>query len=191
MIKSFVRVYPDVSLDVRQADSTTYKEKLTTGATDIAFVCGLRPNDPSIECMPLIQDCYYFALPKDLPLAKKELIEWVDIVDLPLALLTSTYQVYKTTISEFQKLGAAPNIRMTSDQLLLILDVIAENRWCSVLGEALTDEERLKYSDMVSVPMNSPNEFCMLRRRESYASQAERCFAEFLRANWPARDKKA
>ncbi len=184
MIKSFIQAYPNVTLDIKQSDSTTYREKLTTGVTDIAFICGLRPDDPSLECMPLISDSYYFVMPKDLPLVQKELIEWADVATQPLALLTRTYQLYQTAMNEFHKLGITPNIRMTADSLPFILDITAENHWCTIIGETFTDKDKVQYPDMICVPLNAPNEFCMLRRRESYASQAERCFVNFVKENW-------
>lgn len=183
MITDFIQTYPDIVLTVSRMDSNIYKEQLSTGATDIAIVCGVHPDDNQFDCFSLIKSHYYLILPKDHPLSEKELIEWEDILDLPLVLFTPTFQLYHTVAENFHRLGASPQIRMTSDQPDLLLHVAAKNHWFTIWGDPLLENDRRQY-DVTSIPMNIPNDFTLLRRKESYSSQAERVFMEFVKTNW-------
>lgn len=183
MITDFIEKYPDIVLNISKMDSNVYREQLSIGATDIAIVCGTPPDENIFDTFSLIQSCYYLILPKDHPLTEKNLIEWRDILDLPLVLFTPTFQLYHTVFENFHKLGAEPQLRMTSDQPDLLLHVAAKNHWCTIWGDPLLEEDRAHY-DMVSIPMNIRNDFSLLRRKEAYSSQAERTFMEFVKKNW-------
>jgi DNA-binding transcriptional LysR family regulator len=183
MITDFIQKYPEIVLTISRMDSNNYKENLAIGSTDIAIVCGSRPDATQFECLTLLQSQYYLILPKDMPLAEKSLIEWEDILDLPFVLFTPTFQLHQIVLENFHKFGREPQIHMTADQPDLLLHVAAKNHWCTIWGDPLTVSDKMQY-DMVSIPMNVSHEITLLRRKEAYSSQAERVFLEFVRENW-------
>ena len=127
-LKGFYDKYPNVRLNFVEYPEYPIYEMLKKGRLDLAFL-----PDPIDVSRFELQFCfchkYCAVMHENHPLAKKKVLEFKDLNNIPLALKGREYAFFPANISRFAKGGLIPEIRIeTSDDSLIV--EAAKKDWC-------------------------------------------------------------
>lgn len=133
LLKDFQARYPNVEFVIHQGDYTSIQEWIRTGAVDFGFV---NPKAVSgMETIVLKEGAMLAVLPKNHPLAEKEVIPLNALASEPFILLEEGH--YYEPLEAFKSIGASPNIKYTIHDDYAIMTMVEAELGVSILAELI------------------------------------------------------
>ena len=143
-ISRFVGDNPNIHVSLSSRTSPQIRELAATQGFDFGFadMIGREPSAQTFRQETIAADCFC-AIPRDHPLARKPVIGWCDLDNVPLGLLQPTHVAHQKTVAELQNAGATPNIVLDSQFFFPMMPFISAGRCLSVVDPltAVTENE--------------------------------------------------
>ncbi len=148
---AFLTKYPNINIKMYELASKANKEAIKNGEIDIALTVRYKDEelDPSLEYIKVDETKLLFSVNKKHPLASKEKISLDDIKDLPLITLKEDSLQYKVVNELFLSKKLNPNIRLKTDQLATIKELLSYGK----IGAFLFNQVIKKDDDIVGIPL--------------------------------------
>ncbi len=150
---AFLTKYPNINIKMYELASNANKEAIKNGEIDIALTVRYKDEqlDPSIEYTKVDETRLLFSVNKKHPLANKEKIALDDIKDLPLITLKEDSLQYKVVNELFSEKRLNPNIRLKTDQLATIKELLSYGK----IGAFLFNQVIKPEDDIVGIPLEN------------------------------------
>ena len=133
LLKEFKEQYPGVEFVIHQGDYTSIQEWIKTGAIDFGFINPHAAN--GISTMTLKEGDMLAVLPKNHPLAKKDVIPLEDLAPEPFILLEEGH--YYEPLECFKSVGITPNVKYTIHDDYSIMTMVEAGLGVSILAELI------------------------------------------------------
>lgn len=128
----FNRRHPNVTLKVLSRTSNEVQHALD----DFAFDAGVTylDNEPlrGVRSIPLYRERYILLTPADGPFAGRDQVNWAEVADTPLCLLTADMQNRRIIDGIFQSVGKRPRVLVETNSVMTLCSHIRIGAWSSV-----------------------------------------------------------
>ena len=149
---------------------------LIEGSVDVGFVA--LPSELKCECIPLKEDRLLAILPKNHPLAKKEVCPVKEVAALPFISLLETSD--DDARRALEAAGAKPNVRFTTKDDYAVIAMVSQGLGVSIVPELLL---KGREEDVAARPLDPPSSrtLALAIPAGTRSGPATRRFAEFVR----------
>lgn len=132
MIQEFHRQYPQIKVNVVEEGSIANRQKILDGKLDVALLSSDSPVSSAFGHyqVGVTRICLY--LPKDHPLAGKEMVSVKEFCEIPLVLFSEDSFLTTNSLKICTQNGVSPNVILTTNQIAVIRQLI-ENRTAGTL----------------------------------------------------------
>ncbi|MGE0847384.1 MAG: LysR family transcriptional regulator, partial [Flavobacteriaceae bacterium] len=149
--------HPNLRFSVRSCTSIEVLEQLEELEIDAGIT--YLDNEPlgRVTAVPLFRESYRYLTAPDHPLAQRESVTWEEVARLPLCLLTPDMQNRRILDRRLRAAGAAPEITLESNSMILLYSHVKTGRWASVMPERIAS--MLGLTDFLrAIPIVEPEE---------------------------------
>lgn len=125
--------HPKVNFTILSRTSTEVIEMLENLDADAGIT--YLDNEPlgRVTAIPLYRETYTLVCPADHPLAKRTQVDWVDLADQRLGLLTPDMQNRRIINRCFMEAGIAPVAGIESNSTVVLASIVAHGDWLTIL----------------------------------------------------------
>ncbi len=176
IIKAFQKDYPNIEYELLTGDYDEIENWLKDGRVDCGFL--RLPTQGKFDTIFLEDDRLAVVLPKNHPLAKKELIEPNDLNGQPFMLLEHGG---KTEISEFlEEYNLHPKIKFTTWDDYAIMSMAESGQGIAILPRLIL--KRIPYDiEIRDLSVLAQRKIGLALRSQSSASSAVKRFIDYLK----------
>jgi len=182
--------YPQMKLVLSEELTDTLLQRLRNHEIDAALLA-TPVEEPDLECLPLFDEPFYIAYPRQHPFYAKEKITRRDLESVNLLLLAEGHCLAKQAmdvchLKERQEQGEMADLRAAS--LETLLQLVAAGFGCTLVPALAMGGSWTTGSGVVAQPLELPDSYrrVSLVFRHSYPRrQALQAFADMIRDNLP------
>lgn len=176
IMQAFGVQYPKVEFKLFNGDYHDVDRWLIEGSVDVGFVA--LPSELKCECIPLKEDRLLAILPKNHPLAKKEVCPVKEVAALPFISLLETSD--DDARRALEAAGAKPNVRFTTKDDYAVIAMVSQGLGVSIVPELLL---KGREEDVAARPLDPPSSrtLALAIPAGTRSGPATRRFAEFVR----------
>lgn len=176
IIKAFQKDYPNIEYELLTGDYDEIENWLKDGRVDCGFL--RLPTQGKFDTIFLEDDRLAVVLPKNHPLAKKELIDPKDLNNQPFMLLEHGG---KTEISEFlEEYNLHPKIKFTTWDDYAIMSMAESGQGIAILPRLIL--KRIPYDiEIRDLSVLAQRKIGLALRSQSSASSAVKRFIDYLK----------
>lgn len=133
-----------------------------------------------MEYIKVVDTSLFFAIDKNHPLAKKNQISIEDIKNTPLILMKEDCLQSSLIQSEFEKKGLVPNIKIRTNQLYTIKELLSGNNLGAFLFTQVFKEGE---EDVKAIPLKEPLDFEIILawKKDTSLSETMQNFIDFIK----------
>jgi DNA-binding transcriptional LysR family regulator len=172
VLRTFTRLYPKVSLDIRFLDSEAAYEEVLQGRVELGIITLAPEASPLIQASPVWDDPLDFVAAPEHPLAMSEQISLADVAAHPAVFPGGNTFTHHIVRGLFEAQQLIPNIAMSTNYLETIKMMVSIGIAWSVLPRTMLDEQ------VVSLPLPGIH----LKRRLGYIAHTERTHSNAAKA---------
>ena len=132
MIQEFHRQYPQIKVNVVEEGSIANRQKILDGKLDVALLSSDSPVSSAFGHYQVGVTGICLYLPKDHPLAGKEMVSVKEFCEIPLVLFSEDSFLTTNSLKICTQNGVSPNVILTTNQIAVIRQLI-ENRTAGTL----------------------------------------------------------
>jgi DNA-binding transcriptional LysR family regulator len=185
IIARFLRMYPEISVNIRDMPEEAITPALKRNEVDIA-VGTLSEDDPEIAATPLLRDKLVLICREDHKFAKRRSVRWAELKDENLIVLAATNPL--RNLVEHNLIRVVPNFRPKYEVRFstTAISMISAGMGVAVLPEnssQLASAVQVKTVDLVD-PLVMRDVSLLQRRQHSLSPAAEHLKAAFV--EWTA-----
>ncbi len=140
VLLKFREDYPNVQVNIQEADTLVIREMLLDFQCELAFYrdsVAYMPHDPEKEGqlakIPYLKDPLMAVLPTGHPLAGRKSVALAELADEKFALIHADTLPYELCISVCREAGFTPNVVFTSHNIEAILDMVRKGGCVALL----------------------------------------------------------
>lgn len=165
-LKALLGDVPDLSYTLQNYTPKALSEALENGNIDLAFTFAmLVPDNPAWDCQTVAENPCLIAVPRDHALAKKEVLDWKDLIDEPLILFDRSLspKTVDYLVAACLQHGVTPKIEEKVSDLTSLLLFVSMGRGLAFLSAGCCRPEA--NPDIAYIPLASdqhPNPFNMV-----------------------------
>lgn len=163
-LRSFVKRYPQVQMDLRFYESEVAYESVVHGDIELALITLSPENDPRIVAQTVWVDRLHYCVAADHPLASCANVEFDQINAYPAILPAADTFTYKIVHKQLSSLGLEPNLGISTNYLDTIRMMVRSGLGWSLLPETLIDEHLVRLNTG-SQPVERPLGYIYHRER--------------------------
>lgn len=162
LMARFIRLYPDVEIDMREGMTTPLMQDLQAHKLDVVFASSMYlksepprnfSSNPEYRSVSCYHDYYYLVVHRDHPLARREIVDYEDLADVPLITTERTMDVYHSAIGRaFEKHGVPFAVSMYCNSTRSVQYMVAQNLGVSILSTLVIEE----HENIRLIPMRDP-----------------------------------
>lgn len=179
IVKQYTSKYPNVEIQLVELGSVANQKAIAENEVSLGLtVIKNIPEDNKINYVKVIDTNLLFAINKNHPLAKKKSISIKEIGNTPLVLMKEDCLQSSIVLNEFEKNEIKPNIKIRTNQLYTIKELLTNNN----LG-AFIFSQVLKESDsLVAIPLKEPIELkiCLIWNKNTTLNETAKNFIDFI-----------
>lgn len=147
LVREYSSFHPDVELQIVEMGSVANRKALIN--QDVKLCLTIMPPDeilePEIEYNFIAETKLLFAISKTSNLANKKAIKYKDIENYPLILMKEDSLQSSLITQEFYKRGLTPNVKIRTNQLYTIRELLLNNNLGAfIFSQILEKEDKLK-----------------------------------------------
>lgn len=178
-VKIFTNQYPGVKLNIVCRNMEIVLDMLKR--RDLDFVLCYKPDyqDEEMESHALFDENLCAIMSKDHPLAKRESLTIVDLLDQSMALPSKDTQARQAFDRTYPGIDDKMHIQVEMNSVNVLLDLVRETKMITILSQAA-----LYHNDaLVAVPLDNPPiqmEGCVHTLRKTYRKRAAEEFIRIL-----------
>lgn len=152
----FSKYHSNISMKMTELGSIANQDGLIRGDIDVALMI-VEPGifNPQLDYVKIGETQFVFACDKKYPLSKSKQLTIEDVRTVPLILLKEDSIQYKVVLDRFKALGLHPNVRLLTNQLYTITELLKYGDCGAFLFPELIDEE----PNLVGIPLSDPITF--------------------------------
>ena len=157
LVQAYTKKHQNIEVQLIELGSVANQQAILNGEISCGFTVKYQNNiDDDLEYTKVTETALLFAINANHPLAKKEAISMEDIKNTPLILMKEDCLQSSLIQSEFEKRGLTPNIKIRTNQLYTIKELLSSNN----LGAFLFSQV-FKYDseDIKTIPLAEPLNF--------------------------------
>ena len=174
IVRGFWQQYPNVTLQLRQADSATIAEDVRNGDLDFAFV---NPNAvPGMTVRPLKNGDFKAIIPMNHPLAQKKSVTLQELASEPFLLLEG---VYSDPMDAFHKAGLEPRVALRLPDDYSVLSMVEQGLGVSILADLVLKKTAYRVAALPLDPVIT-REIGLVSKEKNALSLAAKYFIEYL-----------
>ena len=181
LIQDYGKKNNSIEIQLMELGSVANQMAILNRELSCGFTVKYKDNiDESLDYIKVAKTSLFFAINQSHPLAKKNKISIEDIGNTPLILMKEDCLQSSLIQSEFEKHGIKPNIKIRTNQLYTIKELISSNN----LGAFLfTQVFKYDNSDIKTIPLEESLDFDIVLAWEKHASlnQATKDFIAFIK----------
>lgn len=183
IIQEYVKSNPNVEVQLIELGSAANQRAIIDKELSCGFTIKYKDNiDSSLDYVKIATTSLLFAINKNSPLAKKKEISISDIKTTPLILMKEDCLQSTLIQNEFAKNGLTPNIKIRTNQLYTINELLSLNNIGAFLFTQVFKNESSK---IAAVPLKEPLDFdIVLAWRKSVSlSELTKQFIDYITKN--------
>ena len=152
----FSKYHSNISMKMTELGSIANQDGLIRGDIDVALMI-VEPGifNPQLDYVKIGETQFVFACDKKYPLSKSKQLTIEDVRTVPLILLKEDSIQYKVILDRFKALGLHPNVRLLTNQLYTITELLKYGDCGAFLFPELIDE----VPNLVGIPRSDPITF--------------------------------
>lgn len=178
-LRTFVKTYPEVEMDLRFYESEVAYEAVVRGDIELALITLSPETDARIVAETLWLDRLHYCVAADHPLAQQPNIEFNQINSYPAILPGPNTFTYQIVHQQLSSLGLVPKLGISTNYLDTIRMMVRTGLGWSLLPETLIDEGLVRLNTG-SQPVERPLGY--IYHRERTLSNAARELLRILQA---------
>ena len=162
---SFLEEYPGIAVSVLEGSTSYIMDLLTEGSIDVAFVAHLfssleeRSNLDAYDLKQyeqhtVIEDEYYLIVSKRHSLAKRDMVDWIDLKGERLVLLDESYSINSMARRCCKLSGFEPEFVFESNQIDAILGLVEANSGHTLMSRQVASAAG--FSGISMIPLSRP-----------------------------------
>lgn len=156
IFQSFTQKYPNIYLRMTELASSANQKAVINDEIDVALtVINEGMIDPKLDYVKIDETSLIFAVNKNHSLAKRSSISIKELDKIPLILLKEDSLQYKIVYNYFINYKITPNIRLLSDQIATIKELLLH----SDIGAFLFNQVIKDGDDIVGIPLKENIKF--------------------------------
>lgn len=172
VLRTFTRLHPKVSLDIRFLDSEAAYEEVLQGSVELGIITLAPEASPLIQASPVWDDPLDFVAAPEHPLAMSEQINLADVAAHPAVFPGGNTFTHHIVRGLFEVQQLTPNIAMSTNYLETIKMMVSIGIAWSVLPRTMLDDQ------VVRLPLPGIH----LKRRLGYIAHTERTHSNAAKA---------
>lgn len=166
VIKSFCRMYPEVSFTLRHSDPAEVAELVSTAKVDLGLCVPPKVMPPNLICIPCYKVNRILITPADHPLAKTRKLNLASIARFPLVMYDPKFSSGWRILEAFERENLRPRVVLTGIDAEVLKAYVAEGLGVAFLQQLAYDQKRDRGIEARNVDalMEPPTAVIMLRR---------------------------
>lgn len=179
----FLKKYPGTNVKLSELASSANQKAVVDGEIDLALtVINQQEIDPSLNHQKIGEAPLVFAVRKNHPMAGREYVSFGDLENIPLLLMKEDSLQYKVVMSEFEKAKITPNIRLLTNQIATIKELLAYGDDGAFLFSQVIKEN----DELVGIPLegNLSFDIVLATKKNQQISKQTKRFYDFIVANY-------
>ncbi|KHD85246.1 acetoin biosynthesis transcriptional regulator AlsR [Heyndrickxia ginsengihumi] len=170
IVREFRLKYPKIAVSLHELSTPDQIRALNRKEIDVGL---LHPpiNDPLIETKTIQQGAAALAFPKNHPLAKKEVIEIEDLIDIPFVVVSRDIWpgLYDEFVSAFHDASFTPNIVQEATEYQMVIGLVQAGIGIGVLPKTAEKLFNLDivYREIEHHPLNTV--LALAHRKDDYS----------------------
>lgn len=150
IFESFLNKFPNLHIQMFELASNANQKALSEGEIDLALTVIYKGNiDNSLTYKKIDETQLVFSVNKNHPFASKKEISIEELKDIPLILLKEDSLQYEVVTNLFKEKNITPNIRLLSDQIATIKELLSYGK----IGAFLFNQVIKDGDDIVGIPL--------------------------------------
>ena len=182
IVQEFTDKNPNTEVQLVELGSVANQKAIIDKELSCGFTVKYKDNiSPELDYVDVDKTSLYFVINKNNPLAKKKVISINEIKSTPLILMKEDCLQSTLIQSEFEKNGLEPNIKIRTNQLYTIKELLLGNK----LGAFLfTQVCKNNSEDIVAIPLKESLDFEIILawRKNSSLNETTKQFISFIEA---------
>ena len=179
IVKQYTSMYPNVEIQLVELGSVANQKAIAENEVSLGLtVIKNIPEDNKINYVKVIDTSLLFAINKNHPLAKKKSISIKEIGNTPLVLMKEDCLQSSIVLNEFEKNEIKPNIKIRTNQLYTIKELLTNNN----LGAFMFNQVLKESDSLVGIPLKEPIELkiCLIWNKNTTLNETAKNFIDFI-----------
>lgn len=180
ILNEYSKQNPNVEIQLMELGSAANKQALIDRDINLGLTVISKDEivNEKISYTKLIDTTLLFTVNKNHPLAKKKMISIKDLKGIPIILMKEDCLQSYLVQREFEKHGITPNIKIKTNQLYTIKELIKNNN----LGAFIFNQVIEHDSSIVGIPLKEPIdlEIVIASRKDSHLNNVAKGFLKFI-----------
>lgn len=133
-LRRYQQRYPGIRLLLEEGGSRDLVGHLANGALDVALIIlPLRPTDPSLQTVPLLNEPLVVAVPPRHPLVALKSVHITDLRDVPLVMFREGYDLRAVTLAACRQAGFEPILAVEGGEMDAVLQMVQAGLGASIV----------------------------------------------------------
>ena len=179
LLGEFLTKHPGLKASVTQAGTAVVEQMLLEDKIEIGVTSGEDgEHAPDLELIPLVREEIVLCVKQDHPWAQQELALIEQLHETPMVVYESGYFIRKKLDQICAEQSVAPEFRMQTNCLPLLLEMVKQGLGCTVGLSIMARRE----PDIVGIPLSPPASIrlCLAKRRGRSISRANQAFLDWV-----------
>ena len=181
LVQEYAKENPNIEIQLMELGSVANQRAILNRELSCGFTVKYRDNlDSSIDFIKIVDTSLLFAINKTNPLAKNKEISIADIKNTPIILMKEDCLQSSLIQSEFEKNGMVPNVKIRTNQLYTIKELVNSNN----LGAFLfTQVFKYDAENIALIPLKENLNFEIILAWEKHAllNDTTKSFINFIK----------
>ena len=182
LVGEFMRLYPQVQLQVEEMTATEIERRLADGSLDLGIAFAPAVLEET-EIETILEERLLLVVGPHHPLADRSQVALQDLNDKPMVFFTPEFTTRKIIARYFEDAGARLNLVCETNSIEVMLGVVAQTQTATILPEGTIS----KNSGLCVLPIVEPELVrvsALLWARHSFRTFAARTFAGMVRQHF-------
>ena len=182
IFNKFNKEFPNINLQLTELASKANQNAILDNQLDIALaVTNKELIDPNLSYTKIGKTELLFCVSKSNPLAGLNKISFKDIGNYPILLLKQDSLQYKILLDTFKKYEIEPNIRLLTDQIITIKELLSYGETGAFLFKQIIKDN----DDIIGIPLVEDTNFdiVIVTKKDAFISEPVQKFYDFLKEN--------
>lgn len=165
---------PKIKFEITELGAVELKKSLLLQDIPIAVLLNPTGLDENVfEEVILSSDTLSAFMSIDNPLAQKDVLEWDDLHNQPVAIFDSTYMIHHQLMNTFTRLNIKPQLYLQSASWDLLLNSTRNSNLITVLPSPVAQYYQMPDVKKVSIRRAIPWEIVLCRKKQNHYSMVE------------------
>ena len=180
IVQEYAEANPNVEVQLMELGSVANQKAIIDRELSCGFTVKYKDNiDSSLDYIKVSTTSLFFAINKNNPLSKKEAVSIQDIKNTPLILMKEDSLQSTLIQSEFAKHSLTPNIKIRTNQLYTIKELLLGNNLGAFLFTQVFKDDS---NQIAAIPLKDPLDFDIILAwgKDASLNEATKSFLRFV-----------